>query len=227
MNVRRVVSLNLSSLQPMEYSGNTIYTGIFKSPVIGPVTVRTLAIDGDSQADLVNHGGVDKAVYFYPQEHYAYWAGILGVKELSAGALGENFTTIGILENEAFIGDRWKLGTAIFEITQPRSPCYKLAQKFHRADLVSKFLEADKPGFYASVVEEGIVEEGDELTLVSRASERISVRDVFRLAAHFDFAPDLRLAIVRSERIPDFWRRKVLARGGDSLMSSARQTESR
>jgi MOSC domain-containing protein YiiM len=220
MNIRKVVSLNLSGLQPMEYSGNIIYTGIFKSPVPGPVTVRTLTIDGDSQADLVNHGGLDKAVYCYPQEHYGYWSGILGTKELSPGALGENFTTIGILEDEAFIGDRWKLGTAIFEITQPRSPCYKLAQKFQRADLVARFLEADKPGFYASVIEEGIVAEGDELIPVSRAKERISVRDVFRLAVGFDSAPDLRRSIVSSERIPDFWRRKVLAHGGDGLISS-------
>lgn len=131
---------------------------------------------------------------------------------------------MGILEDEAFIGDRWKLGSAVIEITQPRSPCYKLAQKFQRADLVTKFLETDKPGFYASVIEEGIVAQGDELIPVSRANERISIRDVFRLAVGFDSAPDLRLAIVRSERIPDFWRRKVLAHGGEGLMSSAKHT---
>jgi MOSC domain-containing protein YiiM len=210
----KVVSLNLSGLQPLDLGDRTVYTGIFKTPLPGPVTVRTLAIEGDTQADLVNHGGALKAVYFYPSEHYPFWAGILGLNELSPGAMGENFTSIGLLEDEAFIGDRWQLGSAVVEITQPRSPCYKLAVKYQRPDLVNHFLEANKPGFYASVVREGVVSQDDLLTLVSRAPERISVQDVFRLAVGFDPAPELRLAIVRNERIPDFWRRKVYAHGG-------------
>jgi MOSC domain-containing protein YiiM len=207
------MSLNLSALQPMDFNGRIIYTGIFKTPVHRPVTVRQLAIEGDAQADLVNHGGRDKAVYFYPSEHYPFWAEYLKLDDLDPGALGENFTSVGILEDEAFIGDRWRIGTAVFEITQPRSPCYKLGLKYRRQDLVQKFLEAEKPGFYASVVEEGIVSSGDRMTLVSQAKRRISVYDVYRLAVGFDPDPALRTAIVQDRRIPGFWREKVLAHG--------------
>jgi MOSC domain-containing protein YiiM len=173
--------------------------------------VRTLSIDGDAQGDLVNHGGALKAAYFYPQEHYPFWASYLGVETLGPGALGENFTCTGLLEEEAFVGDRWRAGSTVFEITQPRSPCYKLALKFKRPELVSMFLEAERPGFYAAVVEEGMVSPGDELTLVSRATNRISVHDIYRLAIGFEPAPDLRTAIANAEQIPDFWRRKVSA----------------
>ncbi|WP_158945158.1 MOSC domain-containing protein [Granulicella sp. S190] len=219
MKSLRVVSLNLGQVEPLDFNGKTVYTGIFKRPVNRPVTVKTLTLEGDSQVDLVNHGGARKAVYFYPSEHYPFWADLLNVKGLEPGALGENFTSIGLLEAEAYVGDRWKLGSAIFEITQPRSPCYKLALKYQRNDLVARFLEAIKPGFYASVIEEGVVAPGDALTLVSSAPERISVHDVFRLAVGFESEPDLRLAIFRNERIPEFWRRKVLSHGGTQVLS--------
>jgi len=218
MTFRGVVSVNLGQLEPLDFNGATIYTGIFKAPVERSVTVRALSIEGDLQADLINHGGVSKAVYFYPSEHYPYWAEVLNVKTLEYGALGENFSAVGLSEEEAYIGDRWKVGSAIFEITEPRSPCFKLALKFQRQDLITRFLEATKPGFYASVVKEGVVSPGDGLTLVSRPSERISVRDVFRLAVGFESEPDLRLAIGRNKRIPEFWRRKVMAHGGGAVL---------
>jgi MOSC domain-containing protein YiiM len=217
MKSQRVVSLNLSALQPMEFNGRTIYTGIFKTQVNRPITVRKLAIDGDAQADLINHGGQLKAVYFYPSEHYPYWAEYLKLDNLSPGAMGENFTCAGLLEEEAFVGDRWRIGTAVFEITQPRSPCYKLALKFKRQDLVHKFLEARKPGFYASVVKEGVVSPGDRMTLVTKSNARISVHDVYRLALSFDHEPALRAAIVEDSRIPEFWREKVLAHGNRAV----------
>jgi MOSC domain-containing protein YiiM len=211
MKSGRIISINLSELQPMEFDGRTVYTGIFKTPVVRPVTVRTLSIEGDVQADLINHGGALKAVYFYPWEHYPFWVRLLRVEKLDPGALGENFTCTGLLEQEACVGDRWRSGSTVFEITQPRSPCYKLALKYRRADLVTKFLEAEKPGFYASVIQEGTVSPGDELTLVSRAKGRISVHDIYRLAIGFDAAPELRAAIIDNENIPDFWRERVRA----------------
>jgi MOSC domain-containing protein YiiM len=213
MKSQHIVSLNLSAIRPMTFNGQTIYTGIFKTAVDGPANVRKLAIDGDSQADLVNHGGLLKAVYFYPSEHYPFWAEYLGLDTLDPGALGENFTCSGFLEDAAFIGDRWKIGSATFEITQPRSPCYKLALRYQRQELVQKFIEAERPGFYASVVEEGVVSPGDRMTPVSQSKKRISVHDVYRLAVGFDPAPALRDAIVQDNRIPEFWREKVLARG--------------
>jgi MOSC domain-containing protein YiiM len=214
MSGARILSVNVGQLQTMEFNGHTVYTGIFKTPVDHSVYVDRLTIQGDVQADLVNHGGALKAVYFYPSEHLSYWADILGEDSLAPGAMGENFTCSGLLEDEAFVGDRWKVGDAVVEITQPRSPCYKLALRYRRPDLVSRFLEANKPGFYASVVKEGSVKAGDAMTLVSRSRFRITAEDVFRLAVGFDFEPRLREEIADCELVPEFWRRKVVAHGG-------------
>jgi MOSC domain-containing protein YiiM len=209
--VAEILSVNISGLQTMYWNGEKILTGIHKSAVYRPVQVETLSIVGDVQADLVNHGGRDKAVYFYPSEHLPFWAKILGRPQLQPGSLGENFTTKGVLETEVFIGDIWRVGTALVQITQPRSPCYKLALKYERPDLVPRFLEATKPGFYASVLQEGVVQAGDGMELISREQDQVTVADVFRLAVGFD--PELKLhqTIGNFHLIPEFWRRKVMA----------------
>jgi MOSC domain-containing protein YiiM len=206
-----VLSVNVSGLRKMFGNGQEILTGIYKQAVDHAVSVQTLGIIGDSQADLVNHGGREKAVYFYPSEHFPFWAAILGMPHLSPGALGENFTVRGILETDAFIGDVWRIGTALVQIVQPRSPCYKLALKYERPDLIPRFLEATKPGFYASVLQEGTVTAGDRMELVSREQPQINVADVFRLAVGFDPDQDLRAAISEYDLIPEFWRKKVRA----------------
>jgi len=209
--VAEIVSVNISGLQKMYWNGERILTGIHKRAVGHPVQVGTLSIVGDVQADLVSHGGKDKAVYFYPSEHFPFWAEVLGRPELRPGSLGENFTTKGVLETGVFIGDIWRVGTARVQIIQPRSPCYKLAIKYERPDLVPRFLEATKPGFYASVLQEGVVQAGDEMELVSREQDQITVADVFRLAVGFDPELERRQAIGKYRLIPEFWRRKVMA----------------
>lgn len=205
----QVLSVNISGLQKMDWNGQEILTGIHKQPVGHGVEVRAPGIVGDRQADLINHGGIYKAVYFYPSEHLPFWAGFLGLSNLLPGALGENFTVSGVLETDVFVGDIWRVGTALIQITQPRSPCYKLALKYERPDMVPRFLEAVRPGFYASVVQEGIVRRGDRMQLVTRAQERITIADVFRLAVGFEPDVSLRAAIDRYELIPEFWRKKV------------------
>jgi MOSC domain-containing protein YiiM len=209
--VAEILSVNISGLKTMYWNGERIRTGIHKTAVDHPVQVHTLNIAGDVQADLVSHGGRDKAVYFYPSEHFPFWAEILGKPQLQPGSLGENFTTRGVLETEVFIGDIWCVGTALVQITQPRSPCYKLAIKYERPDLVPRFLEATKPGFYAAVVQEGLVQAGDAMELVSRQQDQVNVADVFRLAVGFDPDLELRRAIGNLRQIPAFWRSKVMA----------------
>jgi MOSC domain-containing protein YiiM len=211
--IAEIVSVNISSLQKMWWNGQEILTGIHKSAVDYSVQVETLSIVGDAQADLVNHGGRDKAVYFYPSEHFPFWAEILGKSQLHPGGLGENFTLKGVLETDVFIGDTWRVGTALVQITQPRSPCYKLGIKYERPDLVPRFLEATKPGFYASVLREGVVGAGDSMELVSREQDQITVSDVFRLAVGFEPEVKLRSAIGDYDLIPEFWRKKVRAHG--------------
>jgi MOSC domain-containing protein YiiM len=160
------------------WNGREIVSGIFKQPVIGQVSVRKLGLDGDGQADLTVHGGVEKAVYIYPSEHYDYWKRELQ-RDLPWGMFGENLTTAGLLENSVRIGDRFKIGTVELIVTQPRFPCYKLGIKFGSMDMVQRFLESGKSGFYLAVLREGEVAAGDPIFLVNSSSDN-SIADVFR-----------------------------------------------
>jgi MOSC domain-containing protein YiiM len=157
-------------------------TSIWKQPVSGPVRVSRLNIDGDRQADLSVHGGADKAVYVYPAEHYEYWRRELPGVELQPGAFGENFTTEGLSE-EFRIGDRLRIGSAEFAITQPRLPCFKLALRFGRPDIVKRFLRSGRTGFYLSVTREGEVNPGDPIHLDPHPGKTLTVADVVRLYA--------------------------------------------
>ena len=171
----KLISLNVARPQLMVYKGTTISTGICKKPVSGTVTLRTLNLDGDRQADLTVHGGVYKAVYGYPAEHYEYWRHELPGKKLLPGAFGENFTTEGLSEDDLHIGDRFQVGSSILMVRQPRMPCYKLAAKFQRDDMIERFLHSRRSGFYFSVEHEGEVEGGDSIKLISQNPSGITI----------------------------------------------------
>jgi MOSC domain-containing protein YiiM len=171
----KIVSLNVGLPREVVWHGRTVTTGIYKFPVEGPVALRKLNLDGDRQADLTVHGGEHKAVYLYPIEHYAYWKKKLPGRELPPGSFGENFTTEGLLENEAHIGDQFAIGTAEVIVTQPRLPCYKLGIRFKADDMVRKFLVSRRIGFYVAITQEGQVEAGDEIKLLSRARNSICI----------------------------------------------------
>lgn len=186
-------------------------TSIFKAPVAARVVVRTHNLDGDQQADLTVHGGPDKAVYGYPSEHYAYWRVEMPEADLSWGAFGENLTTRGLDDTELAIGDVLRAGSALLMVTQPRIPCYKLAARFGRADMVRCFSDARRPGFYFAVVEEGEVGAGDAIKMVDRASDRMSVRDLFDLffAKSHDVAMLRRVLALRG--LAEAWRAEIEA----------------
>jgi MOSC domain-containing protein YiiM len=162
-------------------NGGNVLTAIFKSPVDGPVQVRRLNLDGDRQADLTVHGGFHKAVYGYPSEHYLYWREELPDTGMSWGMFGENLTTEGLLEKDVHIGDRFRIGSALLEVTQPRMPCYKLALKFQRADMIKRFWKSGRSGFYFSVVEEGELQAGDSLELERPGDPAVSITEVLAL----------------------------------------------
>ena len=138
-DVVKLISVNVGLPREVFRRGKTITTSIWKSPVEGRVYVSRLNLEGDQQSDLTVHGGVDKAVYVYPSEHYSYWRSRLGDSDLPWGAFGENFTTEGLLENQVQIGARLSAGSAEFVVTQPRTPCYKLGIRFDRPDIVKSF----------------------------------------------------------------------------------------
>jgi MOSC domain-containing protein YiiM len=180
----RLLSVNVGQPRQVVWKGRTVTTGIFKEPVAGRVPLRLHNLDGDAQADLAVHGGPDKAVYLYPAEHYAAWRQELADMELPWGMFGENLTTEGILEATTCVGDRLRIGTAVVRVTEPRMPCYKLAVRFGRDDILQRLLASGRTGLYAAVEHEGEVEAGDTITLLTREDEAVTVADVTRVYVH-------------------------------------------
>jgi MOSC domain-containing protein YiiM len=178
---KRVVSVNVGTPREIRAHNVTVASAIFKSPVEGRVAVRRNNLAGDRQADPTVHGGAYKAVYLYPVEHYRYWAEQLPDAELPCGAFGENLTTAGLLEEAVRIGDRFRIGSAVLQVTQPRMPCYKLAIRFARADMVKRFWRSGRSGIYFSVTEEGELGPGDAIEQVGAGPEEVTVADVVRL----------------------------------------------
>ncbi|PYM00009.1 MAG: MOSC domain-containing protein [Verrucomicrobia bacterium] len=202
----KVLSVNVGSPREVTWQGKRVTTGIFKEPIQGRVMMRRLNLDGDQQADLTVHGGVSKAVYAYPSEHYSYWRTELPGMDLPSGMFGENFTTEGLLESSVYIGDRFRIGETEVMVTEPRMPCYKLGIKFGRADIIKRFLASRRTGFYFAVMREGLVGAGDAVELVGREQQEISVADITRLYS-FDKedVKSLRRAI-QVEALQESWK---------------------
>lgn len=177
----RLKSLNVGLPRAIEWMGRTVETGIFKKPVQGRIRLGTLNLDGDRQADLTVHGGVDKAVYVYPAEHYPFWHDVYPEAELPWGMFGENFTTEGLRENEVHIGDCFRVGSALVEVSEPRVPCSKLGLRFGRNDVIKRFLESRRTGFYFRVLEQGEVGSADEFSFVPRGEQALRIADVTEL----------------------------------------------
>ena len=202
----KLISLNVARPRLVVYQGTTINTGIFKQPVSGPVQLRTLNLDGDRQADLTVHGGPYKAVYAYPSEHYDYWRRQLPGFDLPWGMFGENFTTTGLSEAELHIGDRLQIGSAVLLVRQPRMPCYKLAAKFQRDDMIERFLRSGRSGFYFSVEQEGEVAVGNSLKFLSRDSGGITIAEMNRLFVNDKYDHDLLQKVMNTSALPEDWR---------------------
>jgi MOSC domain-containing protein YiiM len=209
---RQVVSVNVALPRTLTWKGRAVQTGIFKTPVSGRVRVRGLNLEGDRQADLSVHGGPDKAIYAYPSEHYEYWRGEFPDMELPWGMFGENLTTMGLLEVQINVGDQFHIGTVTAMVTQPRVPCYKLAAKFGREDIVKRFLASGRSGFYLKVVQEGEVGAGDAIELISRDSHAVTVADVASLYHDGTGKLGLLQRAVQVEGLPETWREHFLRR---------------
>lgn len=202
----KLISLNVSLPRLVEYNGEPVATGIFKEPVQGPVMLRTLNLDGDRQADLSVHGGVTKAVYGYPSEHYDFWKTEFPEMSLPFGMFGENLTTEGIFEDRVNVGDRFRVGEAELMVTEPRLPCYKLGIKFRRSDIIKRFLQSRRTGFYFSVVKEGTVAAGTEIELISRDPNNVTIADIVRVYAFEKDDLETLGRAVKLEALSESWR---------------------
>ena len=181
----KLLSVNVLQQREIIYNGKPVMTGIYKKPVNARVTLREINLDGDDQADRRAHGGPDKAVYVYSIENYAYWREALNRDDFSYGQFGENFTVEGMTEDAIHVGDQFRVGGALVQVTQPRVPCFKLAHKMGLPDFVKQFMAAQRIGFYLRVLEAGEVGAGDSIERVKTDPVGLSVREVFHLL-YFD-----------------------------------------
>ena len=177
----RIHALNVSKPKTIVFQGEEVLTGIYKVSTTEPRVVRKLNIDGDAQADLTVHGGVDKAVYAFPTEHYSYYRDVLGQDSYDPGQFGENLTTQGMFEASVRIGDRYRVGKVILEVSQPRSPCYKFAIKMGTVEALSLCINSGKTGFYLRVLREGIIQSGDRIEVDYSNDTAPTVEEVHRL----------------------------------------------
>jgi MOSC domain-containing protein YiiM len=202
----KLISVNVGLPRIVVSNAEPVSTGIFKEPVAGRVMLRTLNLDGDRQADLSVHGGPSKAVYVYPSEHYDYWKRELPQMQLPWGMFGENFTSAGLLESELNIGDKFRVGSAVVMVTEPRMPCYKLGIKFGRADIVKRFLASERTGFYFAVLQEGGVGMGDPIELIEGSKDTLRVSDVTALYTHEKHNVGLLRRAIEVAALPESWR---------------------
>lgn len=202
----KLVSVNVSLPREVSANGTTVRTGIFKQRVEGRVHLRRLNLDGDAQGDLSVHGGPDKAVYAYTFEHYAYWAKKLGRDNLAPGQFGENFTVEGMTDGEIFLGEVFRIGEALVEVSQPRLPCFKLGLKMGDPKFPKQFLASGRLGFYLRVLEEGAVGAGDEITRVRTDPERLTIRELARLASEEKGNRELARRALRVPALAVSWR---------------------
>ena len=202
----KLISVNVGLPREITVGAKTVKTSIWKYPVQGRVHVSTLNLDGDQQSDLSVHGGVDKAVYLYPSEHYSYWRTQLLDVELPWGAFGENFTSDGILEEQTRIGDRIRVGSAEFIVTQPRMPCYKLGIRFNRRDMVKRFLQSKRSGFYLAVIREGEVKKGDAIEFTEKQETGVTITDIVNLYTVDSQNQELLRRATEVPALPQSWK---------------------
>jgi MOSC domain-containing protein YiiM len=205
----KVISVNVGLPQNLITSKGAVQSGIIKTAIRGPVRVATLNLAGDGQADLTVHGGVDKAVYAYPSEHYPFWEKAFGEK-LSVGAFGENLTTTGLDEESVSIGDEFEIGTAVLQVSQPRLPCFKLAAKFRTGAIINEMLESRRTGFYFRVLREGVLESGDSIVALQQDPARLSIREITDVYLNKDPNPEDIRRVLSVGALASSWRNHFL-----------------
>jgi MOSC domain-containing protein YiiM len=201
--VGALVSVNVGAPRPVEWFGRVVRTAIWKQPVAGRVEVRGVNVAGDDQADRRVHGGIDKAVYAYAAEDYAWWSEGRA-DPLAPGTFGDNLTTSGVDLREAWIGERWAVGDAVFEVSEPRTPCFKLGIRMGDAGFVEQFESAGRFGTYLRIIEPGTVGAGDAIRLVSRPSQRVTVAEL--ASARHEGDASLLRRVAAHPSVPAQWR---------------------
>ena len=205
----RLISLNVGRPRPLRLGERLVSSAIVKTPVAGPLPLGPAGLAGDAQADLANHGGPDKAVCVYAAEHLADWSRHLG-RPLEPGAFGENFTVTGLLEADVCIGDVYRVGGALLQVTQPRLPCVKLAARHGAPDFVRRVYASGRTGFYLRCLEPGSVQAGDPITRVARPPDPVALPDALRALDADD--PDLLRRLLAQPGLSAAWQHRLRQR---------------
>jgi MOSC domain-containing protein YiiM len=209
----KVVSVNVGLPRTVEHNARIVTTAIWKRPVSGRVALRGVNLAGDEQADRSVHGGVDKAVYAYAREDYDWCGGELGAEALEAGTFGENLTVSGLDLNAAKVGERWRVGSALLEVSEPRFPCFKLGIRMGDPTFLKRFAAARRPGAYLRITEEGELGAGDEIEVVDRPRHRVTI-GLFAEAYLGDRSRLLDL--LAADALSATWRAWILERTGNT-----------
>jgi MOSC domain-containing protein YiiM len=202
----RVLYVSVGAPREVVVDDRLVRTSIFKSPVSGRIPIRNNNLAGDAQSDLSVHGGRAKAIYAYPHEHYAFWREQLPGVDLQPGHFGENLTIEGLLEHDVHVGDRLAVGSAELVVTQPRLPCYKLGIRFGRTEMVKRFLDSRRTGFYLAVGSEGDVGAGDTIEILERHPAAVSIPELLRMYLNEGVAPDRLREVIAIPALSDRWR---------------------
>ncbi|MBV9238888.1 MAG: MOSC domain-containing protein [Xanthobacteraceae bacterium] len=226
----RLLAVNVGLPQNIQWHGETVHTGIWKQPVQGRRAVRRLNLDGDGQGDLGGHGGEQRAVMVYQIDSYRYWERTLGRNDFSFGQFSENFTVEGLADDEVCIGDRYRIGNALFEVTQPRVTCYRLGIRMNDPRIPALLVSHHRPGFYFRVLEEGEVGAGDEIVKVADGPERFTVADVDALLYLPGHPPDQLQRALRIPALSPGWKSSfeaLVAQDGDNAAMAGNRGLSR
>jgi MOSC domain-containing protein YiiM len=208
----RLLSVNVGLPREVVADDRLVLTSIFKSAVSGRIPIRNHNLAGDQQSDLSVHGGRAKAIYAYPHEHYEFWHGQLPGVDLRPGNFGENLTVEGLLEEDVHVGDRLKIGSSELVVTQPRLPCFKLGIRFGRADMVKRFLDSRRTGFYLSVAVEGDVGAGDAIEILERHPAAVSIPELLRMYLTNVIDPERLRQVIAIPALSDAWRNDLQKR---------------
>jgi MOSC domain-containing protein YiiM len=202
----KLLSVNVGMPRDVVDGKRVVRTSIFKSPVAGRVPIRNHNLAGDQQSDLSVHGGPDKAIYAYPHEHYAYWREQLSDQDLQPGYFGENLTMQGLLEGDVHVGDRLRIGSATLVVTQPRMPCFKLGIRVGRTDILKRFLDSRRSGFYLAVETEGDLGAGDIVETIERHPAELSIPELLRMYLNESVNEQRLRDAIAIPALPDGWR---------------------
>jgi len=206
----KVLSINVGSLREMLRNGKKIQTGIFKQSIEGQIEVKRLGLEGDQQANNKLHGGIYKAICVYASEYYDLWKEELGKPDLSFGDFGENLTTIGLLEDDIYLGDRLLIGTVEVVVTQPREPCITLDARMGTKGLSARIRKSGRSGFYFSVEKEGVIKNGDSIENISQEKNKVSISDFNQIINRKPEIDDIIERALKIDGLPPKLKKKFL-----------------